>query len=294
MSQYSIRDLELLSGIKAHTLRIWEQRYQLLKPTRSDTNIRTYDTEQMLLLLNVILLLDHGHKISNIAKLSTQQIESKVIEITDQQLNYPDQIQILTTAMLELDEARFENILAVNIEKFGFENVMNFIIYPFLTKIGSLWITGAVGPAEEHFMTHLIRQKLIVSIDKLPFQPKINHKTFILYLPEGEYHEIGLLFAYYIFKSHGHKVFYLGQSLPQADLLYVSEKYKPNFIFTCITSMPGQDKIQQYLDWMSEKFPNTNILVTGYQVVNKNLNLGKNITAVSNVEEMQKIVNLIG
>jgi MerR family transcriptional regulator, light-induced transcriptional regulator len=236
MSQYSIRDLELLSGIKAHTLRIWEQRYQLLKPNRSETNIRNYDTEQMKLLLNVVLLLNHGHKISNIAKFSIQQIENKVIDLSDQQLNYPDQIQVLTTAMLELDEPRFEKILEVNIEKFGFENVMNFIIYPFLSKIGSLWITGAVGPAEEHFMSNLIRQKLIVAIDKLPFQPKNNHKTFVLYLPEGEYHEIGLLFANYIFKSHQHKVFYLGQSLPQADLHFVYEKYKPNYIFTCITS----------------------------------------------------------
>jgi MerR family transcriptional regulator, light-induced transcriptional regulator len=294
MSHYSIRDLELLSGIKAHTLRIWEQRYQLLKPNRSETNIRNYDTEQMKLLLNVVLLLNHGHKISNIAKFSTQQIENKVIDLSDQQLNYPDQIQVLTTAMIELDEPRFEKILEVNIEKFGFENVMNFIIYPFLSKIGSLWITGAIGPAEEHFMSNLIRQKLIVAIDKLPLLPKTNHKTFVLYLPEGEYHEIGLLFANYIFKSQSHKVIYLGQSLPQADLLFINEKYKPNYIFTSITSVPGSDKIQNYIDWLCEKFGNTNILITGYQVVNKDLKLGKNTTIISSIEDMQKIVNLIG
>lgn len=294
MSQYSIRDLELLSGIKAHTLRIWEQRYQLLKPSRSETNIRFYDTEQMKLLLNVVLLLSHGHKISNIAKLSSQQIDEKVIEISDQHLNYPDQIQVLTTSMLELDEPRFEKILEANTEKFGFENMMTFIIYPFLSKIGSLWISGAIGPAEEHFMTNLIRRKLIVSIDKLPSEKKDNQKIFLLYLPEGEYHEIGLLFANYIFKSQHHKIIYLGQSLPQADLLFINEKYKPNVIFTCITSVPGSDKIQNYIDWLSEKFENTNIIITGYQVVNKKLKLGKNVSIVSNVEEMQKIVNLIG
>lgn len=293
MEDYSIRDLEQLSGIKAHTLRIWEQRYKLLKPNRSDTNIRNYDSTQLKLLLNVVLLRDHGFKISEIAKYSTKQIEGKVIGISDQYLNYTDQIQVLTTSMIELNEERFENILEVNIEKFGFENVMIHIIYPFLTKIGTLWITGAIGPAQEHFMSSLIRQKLIVAIDKLPKQPKPNHKTIALYLPEGEYHEIGLLFASYIFKSSGHKIYYLGQSLPQADIVFVNNLYQPDYIFTIITSSPSGDKVQNYINWMKEMFPKTKILITGYQVVNKPIKLGSQFLLITKIDDLLEIVKQV-
>ncbi len=223
MSNYSIRDLEQLSGIKAHTLRIWEQRYQLIKPNRSETNIRNYDTTQLKLILNVALLRNHGLKISEIAKCSYEQIESQVAEITEKKLNYPDQIQALTTSMLELNEDKFEEILNANIDKFGFENVMVNIIYPFLSKIGILWITGAIGPAQEHFMSSLIRQKIYVAINGLPKPNENNQKTIILFLPEGEYHDIGLLFANFVFRARGLKVIYLGQSLPINDLSFATD-----------------------------------------------------------------------
>jgi DNA-binding transcriptional MerR regulator len=285
MSNYSIRDLEQLSGIKAHTLRIWEQRYQIIKPDRSDTNIRNYNSENLKLILNVAVLRDHGYKISKIAKLSNQEIQREVVHLSDQQLNFPDQIQALTTSMLELDEIRFEHILTVNVKKFGFEAVMLNIIYPFLAKIGTLWITGSIGPVQEHFMSSLIRQKLFVAIDGLESTPAPNHKTFVLYLPEGEYHEIGLLFAYYIIKSKKHKVIYLGQSLPKADLEFVCNMHKPDFIFTAITSVPSADFIQKYLDWLSNKFSNINVLITGYQTTSQNLSLAKNIKVINQVKD---------
>ncbi len=291
MAEYSIRDLEQLSGIKAHTLRIWEQRYKLIKPNRSDTNIRNYNNEQMKLLLNVAMLRTHGYKISEIAKYSSKQIENEVTSLTEKQLHFPDQVQQLTTSMLEFNEEKFEQILNVNIEKVGLEQVMIHIIYPFLTKIGILWTTNAIAPAQEHFMTNLIRQKIIVAIENLPKELTQNPKTIVLYLPEGEYHEIGLLFAQYIFKAKKQKVVYLGQSLPKADLTFVCNVHKPNFIFTAITSSPGADKIQSYLNWLSTEFQYTNVLITGYQVVNKNLQIHKNLTIVSSVEELLKISN---
>ncbi|MES2796402.1 MAG: MerR family transcriptional regulator [Bacteroidota bacterium] len=294
MADYSIRDLEQLSGIKAHTIRIWEKRYKLLSPDRSSTNIRNYSASQLKLVLNVSLLRNHGLKISEIAKFSGQQIERKVNDISMLRLNYPDQIQALTTAMIEFDEDRFEKILNLNIEKFGFENLMLYIIYPFLSKIGVLWVTGAIGPAQEHFMSSLIRQKLIAAIDKLPKIINNNPKTIVLFLPEGEYHEIGLLFTSYIFKSKGHKVIYLGQSLPDTDLAFVCELYKPNFIFTVMTSAPTAEKLQVYLNWLSTKFSTANIFVTGYQVLNKKLTFGKNVSLVSDIESLQKIVGWIG
>lgn len=294
MINYSIKDLEQMTGIKAHTIRIWEQRFQFLQPNRSATNIRSYDPTQLKLILNIALLRNHGIKISEIAQYSNQQIQDKVSDFSNQKLNYPDQIQALTTSMLDFDEDRFEDILNENISKFGFENVMIHIIYPFLSKIGILWLTGSIGPAQEHFMVNLIRQKIIVAIDALPRKPIINHKTFVLYLPEGEFHEIGLLFAQYIFQVKGHKVIYLGQSLPFADLVFTHNTSNPDFIFTIITSSPNSDNIQEYLNNLNEKFPKTSIFITGYQVTNNNdLEIPKNITVISKIEELQKIVGWI-
>jgi MerR family transcriptional regulator, light-induced transcriptional regulator len=291
MSNYSINDLELLTGIKAHTIRIWEQRYQLIKPERSLTNIRNYNADDLKLLLNVALLRDHGYKISKIAQFSNQQIHNEVIGISDLKNSYTDQIQVLTTSMLDLDEMRFEKIVNENVKKHGFENVMIHIIYPFLSKIGTLWTTGSLGPVQEHFMSNLIRQKIVRAIDELDKTLKPNYLTFILYLPEGEYHEIGLLFAHYIIKSRQHKVVYLGQSLPQADLEYVCKFHKPQYIFTAITSCPGHETIQNYIDWLGVKFLDLKILVTGYQTMNKDLNLGKNTTKIAKIDDLLAIID---
>jgi DNA-binding transcriptional MerR regulator len=165
MSNYSIKDLEQLSGIKAHTLRIWEQRYDILKPTRTDTNIRTYDDVDLKLVLNIALLKEHGYKISEIAQMSAESMAREVMVISDKQMNYPDQIHALTISMLDLDEERFEKIISTNTLQFGFENMMINIIHPFLSRIGTLWMTGSIGPAQEHFISNLIRQKIIVAID---------------------------------------------------------------------------------------------------------------------------------
>jgi MerR family transcriptional regulator, light-induced transcriptional regulator len=149
MSNYSIRDLEQLSGIKAHTLRIWEQRYNIIAPKRTDTNIRLYDDQDLKLVLNISLLKEHGYKISEISKMSSEEMNNEVITISDKKLNYPDQIHALTISMIDLDEDRFEKIISTNILQFGFENTMINIIYPFLSRIGTLWVTGSIGPAQE-------------------------------------------------------------------------------------------------------------------------------------------------
>ncbi len=291
MISYSIKDLEQITGIKAHTLRIWEQRYQFLQPNRSTTNIRNYDAVQLKLLLNIALLRNHGLKISEIAKYSNTQIQNQVSVISEKKLSYPDQIQALTTSMLDFNEHKFEEILNANIAKFGFENVMIHIIYPFLSKIGILWLTGTVGPAQEHFMVNLIRQKIIVAIDSLPKTLVDNHKKFVLFLPEGEFHEIGLLFSHYIFQAKGHKVVYLGQSLPMADLIFTQKTIKPDFIFTIITTTPSSENVQEYLDLLGDTFTDTSIFVTGSQVANRKIDLKKNITLISKIEELQQIVS---
>ncbi|MFO7826254.1 MAG: MerR family transcriptional regulator, partial [Cyclobacterium sp.] len=184
MSSYSIKDLEQLSGIKAHTLRVWEQRYNLLKPKRTETNIRFYDDEDLKLILNVALLNDNGFKISKIAKMSLADMKSEVLKLTERSFAYDDQIHSLIITMVELDEERFEKIISTNILKIGFELTMLHIIYPFLSKIGILWQTGSIHPGQEHFISNLVRQKLIVAIDGQMYTG--GGKKFLLFLPEGE------------------------------------------------------------------------------------------------------------
>jgi len=286
MSNYSIKDLEQLSGIKAHTLRIWEQRYNIISPKRTDTNIRMYDDHDMKLVLNISLLKDHGYKISDISRLSVQELYKEVIKISNLHLNYPDQIHALTISMIDLDEERFEKIISTNILQFGFENTMIHIIYPFLSRIGTLWVTGSIGPAQEHFITNLIRQKIIVAIDGQVSKHRPNSKKYLLFLPEGELHEISLLFANYIIRARYNKVIYLGQSLPFNELMFAYDLHKPDYIFSAITSVPSNSDVQPYANKLMRAFPDSHILLTGYQVVGQDIQTDDNATIINNIEDL--------
>ncbi|RCR71122.1 MerR family transcriptional regulator [Larkinella punicea] len=291
MSNYSIKDLEQLSGIKAHTLRIWEQRYNIISPKRTDTNIRTYDDLDLKLVLNISLLKDHGFKISEISKMSLSEMTSEVMTISDRKLNYPDQIHALTISMIDLDEDRFEKIISTNILQFGFENTMIYIIYPFLSRIGTLWVTGSIGPAQEHFMSNLIRQKIIVAIDGQVNKQRPASKKYLLFLPEGELHEIGLLFANYVIRARNNKVVYLGQSLPFRELEFAYNLHKPDYIFASITSSPSNHEVQPFVDKLANAFPDAHLLFTGYQVVGQDIRTPSNTTIVNNAEDLIRIAS---
>jgi DNA-binding transcriptional MerR regulator len=289
MSSYSIKDLEQLSGIKAHTLRIWEQRYNIISPKRTDTNIRTYDDHDLKLVLNISLLKEHGYKISDIARLSVEEMYREVIKISDRKLNYPDQIHALTISMIDLEEERFEKIISTNILQFGFENTMIYIIYPFLSRIGTLWITGSVGPAQEHFITNLIRQKLIVAIDGQVSKQRPDSKKYMLFLPEGELHEISLLFANYIIRARYNKVIYLGQSLPFNELVFAYNIHKPDYIFSAFTSVPSNSDVQPFVNKLMRTFPESHILLTGYQVVGQDIQTDDNATVINNIDDLVRL-----
>ena len=277
MSSYSIKDLEQLSGIKAHTLRIWEQRYNFIIPKRTETNIRYYDDNDLKLILNVSLLRENGYKISKIAEMDQEQMAQAVLEITEKSYSFNDQIHSLVLAMVDLDEERFEKIMSSNILQTGFESTMLNIIFPFLTKIGVLWQTGSISPAQEHFISNLIRQKLIVAIDACYVPSKEVKRKYLLFLPEGELHEISLLFCHYLIKSRKNKVVYLGQNVPMEDLFQVCETYKPDFLVSVFTSAPLQTKVQQYIDTLSSRLPNTMLFLSGYQVVGQDLRAPENV-----------------
>ncbi|MFC3416433.1 MerR family transcriptional regulator [Algoriphagus hitonicola] len=288
MSTYSIKDLEQLSGIKAHTLRIWEQRYSLLCPKRTDTNIRYYDDADLKLILNVALLNDNGFKISKIASMDAVDIKEEVMKLTERSLTHDDQIHALTICMIEMDEERFDKILSSNILKLGFEQTMLNIIYPFMSKIGVLWQTGAINPAQEHFISNLVRQKLIVAIDGQIVNG--GGKKFLLFLPEGELHEISLLFAAYLIKSAGHKVIYLGQSTPNDDLLSVYKLHEPEYLLTIITTSPSAEYAQDYINALSERFNKSTILVTGYQVIGQDLEFPSNVQQLNYIREIKDLL----
>ena len=276
MSFYSIKDLEQLSGIKAHTLRIWEQRYNFITPKRTETNIRYYDDEDLKLILNVSLLRENGYKISKIAELDKHQLSEAVLNITEKNSNYSDQIHSMVLAMIDLDEERFEKIMSTNILQSGFENTMLNIVFPFLTKIGVLWQTGSISPAQEHFISNLIRQKLIVAIDACYVSSREEKQKYLLFLPEGELHELSLLFCHYIIKSRKNKVVYLGQNVPLTDLISTYELYKPDYVVTVFTSAPTQDKVQKYLDSLGKHFADSQLFLSGFQVIGQELRIPEN------------------
>ena len=286
MAKYSIKDLEHLSGIKAHTLRIWEQRYNLINPKRTDTNIRYYDQNDLKLVLNVSLLKENGFKISKIADMSTEEMFEEVKRVSEKTTSFADQIYALTLAMIDLDEQRFEKIISTNTLKIGFERTMMNVISPFLSKIGIMWITDSINPAQEHFISNLIRQKLMVAIDGQYPTLDDNAKRYMLFLPDGELHELSLLFANYLIRARHNKVIYLGQSMPTHDLSMAYEVYKPDYLLTVITSRPADMTAKQYLEKLSELFPESEILVSGNQVIGQDLELPENIVQISNLNHL--------
>ncbi len=267
MGRYTIKDLEQLSGIKAHTLRVWEQRHEIISPKRTPTNIRYYDDSDLRLILNISFLNRNGYKISKIANMSGKEIQDIVKRISDSNLEYPNQVNALVIAMVNLDEERFEKIISTNTLQFGFENTMIHIVYPFLEQIGILWQTGSINPAHEHFISGLIRQKLIVAIDGQVAPRVPDAKKYILFLPEGELHELSLLFGAYVIKSRNNRAIYLGQSLPLKDLSMIVELYKPDYLFTTITSYPSQEDVLPYIEELKKICPDQEVLLTGYQAL---------------------------
>lgn len=276
MNTYSIKDLEHISGIKAHTLRIWEQRYNFIKPKRTETNIRYYNGEDLKLILNIAALKENGYKISKIAKMPVAEISEEVSRLNEGGFRYSEQVQALSLSMLHMDEERFEKIIATSILQLGFEKTMLHIIYPFLEKVGMLWQTGAASPAHEHFITNLIRQKLMVAIDGQCVRRHDRCKKYLLFLPEEEMHEIGLLFASYIIKARNHQVIYLGQSLPFDSLRSIFEDQKPDFLMTILTNSSDGTKIEQYINELAMAFPSATLLVSGRQIVDREINFSPN------------------
>jgi MerR family transcriptional regulator, light-induced transcriptional regulator len=288
---YSINDLEKLSGIKAHTIRIWEQRYELICPERTKTNIRYYDDFNLKLLLNIALLNKNGIKISKIATMSKAEIQEKVSQISEVNFQYDTQLDAITIAMIEMDEYKFDRILSSNIQQMGFERTIMEVIYPFLERLSLLWLTGSVNPVQEHFMSYLLRQKVIVAIDKEPIVSGRDVKKFLIYLPEGERQELSLLFMHFMLKSRRNQVIYIGQDITLDDLRDTYNIHKPDYVFSLINEPFPKISIQQYIDSVSCLFEKSHVLFSGYQVVNKELKLPQNMTILDSLDDTIKFID---
>jgi DNA-binding transcriptional MerR regulator len=256
---FSIKDLENLSGIKAHTIRIWEKRYNVLQPMRSDTNIRNYDLQSLQKLLNVVLLNDYGYKISRIAEHSSEKIELLVREIISEKSTKHHAINAFKMAMINFDQALFFNTYNSLLAEKSFRDVFYEVVIPLMNEIGLLWHAGTVTPAQEHFISFLIKQKLLLNTEKLQIlEPTRIDKVFVLYLPENEIHELGLMYLNYEMLLNGYKTIYLGESVP-IDSLKDMKKYFDNIVYVSyLTIEPTKDVIHDYIQEIDAKIIDDN------------------------------------
>ncbi|MBC2840038.1 MerR family transcriptional regulator [Robiginitalea sp. SC105] len=246
---FGIRDLENLTGIKAHTIRIWEKRYNLLEPERTATNIRTYSLSSLQKLLNITLLYNNGLKISKIAKIPEGEIPQHVRALVAEKSIKSHAINAFKLSMINFDLALFQKTYAGLSAEKSFREIFWEVFLPLLEELGLLWQTDTISPAHEHFITHLIKQKIYTSTEKLhTIEPTRRENTFVLYLPENEIHEIGLLFLNYELLMHGFRTIYLGPTIPLENLADLSVYVDNPIYVSYFTVKPEKDELQQYLD----------------------------------------------
>ncbi len=287
MAEYKIKDLEQLTGIKAHTIRMWEKRYGILHPERTETHIRTYSDQELILLLNVALLNKNGIKISHIAAMDSGQISEKVLDFRDSK-QFDTSHEKLVLALIELDEVLFKSTLAELIEEFGLEKTFILHLLPFLEKIGVMWMVGTINPAQEHFMSNLIRQKIISETEKLSI-PSPKTQPVMLFLPEHEWHEISLLFYHFVLRKAGKLTFYLGQSLPYDALLDCIEKIRPSCLLTSWLTAVDGGFVRRYFERLHQDTNGIPVYAGGYQIkVNAEQisNWAKHIESVDSIREI--------
>jgi MerR family transcriptional regulator, light-induced transcriptional regulator len=286
--KYSIKDLEQITGIKAHTIRIWEKRFNLFIPSRTTTNIRLYSDEELRKLLNIMILNSQGIKISKLANLSSDEL-NEMVRNTMASNESDTIIESLIIDMIDFNQASFEKNLNRVIFTLGFEETVYRVIGPLYQKIGILWQTEAINPAQEHFITNLIKQKFFIAIDALA-PPQPSAKTFLLFLRENEQHEISLLLAYYLIRKHGHKAIYLGQSVPQADVLKAWSVIRADYLVTHFTSLIGPAEMSAYLAELSAHTGNTPILVSGVQILTYTKTPTKNTILLRSPADLTKLL----
>jgi DNA-binding transcriptional MerR regulator len=290
MNYFSIAQLQQFSGIKAHTIRIWEQRYDALIPSRSVGNTRHYDNKQLIRLLNIVSLLDAGHKISEVGVM-TDQMHAKLLE---KELSGHDNIESineyfiaqLIAASVSLDEPYFEKIFSNCVEKMGMKYTYTTVLYPMLIRTGLMWVCGMFSPAYEHFSTNIIKQKLYTAIDSMP--PATSNESWLLFLPEDEFHEIGLLFSSYLIKLSGKKVIFLGGNIPSETLMNLSDEINPTHLLFFLVHNNNIEDLKEYINNLTNKFNKTQIHISGNEKLMTQLKPDMDFNWINSVEDLEK------
>lgn len=245
---FSIKDLENLSGIKAHTIRIWEKRYDILQPMRTDTNIRLYSLSSLQKLLNITLLCDYGYKISKISTFSDEKIAEMIRDIVSNKNSKNHAVNAFKMAMMNFDQQLFSNTYNWLLEEKSFREIFYQVFIPLVEDIGLLWQTDTITPAHEHFISCLIIKKVLVNIEKIEDQRKVqSDKVYVLALPLNEIHELGLIYLHYEIISKGHKVIYLGESMPIGNLKELKKYYSSIVYVSYFTTQPEMSLVNDYV-----------------------------------------------
>lgn len=291
--EFTIKDLENISGIKAHTIRIWEKRYNLLEPKRTSTNIRFYNSEDLTKLLNIALLNNNNIKVSKIAKMSDEDFILKSRELAFETVTNDEAINNFKLSMFQFDKILFNNSYNSLLQKKTFREIFKEVFIPFLDHIGLLWQTDTLLPAHEHFITNLIAQKIQLNTEKLQYNIKDTNKTYVLFLPENEIHELGILYLNYELVLRGFYTVYLGQSLPLNNLNSFLDSDKEICFITSLTMQPYDDKIEDYFNEINDLMSNSKskFIATGRKVKNiKHLNLSTNIQLYDSILDLLKVI----
>jgi DNA-binding transcriptional MerR regulator/nitrogen fixation protein len=286
---YSIKDLEVLSGIKAHTIRIWEKRYNLLVPERTDTNIRYYSDDDLRRMLNISLLVRTGYKISKVATWADEEIKEKVLEISKRKTSESEYIGRLILHMVNFDNRSFYKLTSDVIKEMGLEDAVTKVFFEFFVRVGTYWQVGSVFPAQEHYVTNIFRQKLIAEIEKLGIGEN-RDATFLFFLPENELHEMSLLFYSYLALKMGYHVIYLGQFVPWEDLEKVQKQVKIDYCFTAFINSVSKEDLENYLVSLKELFGKQKIFITGWQLQLHQPALPRNVKIVKDYKEFKKFL----
>ena len=292
MNAFTIKDLENLSGINAHTLRIWEQRYSFLNPQRTETNIRYYTNVELQTVLNIALLNKYGYKISHIDRMSSTEMNEKILSLSQVEAQQERLVNELIHCMVDIKMTEFEEILDSYIRSKGVEKTIMQIIFPFLERLGILWMTNHINPAQEHLVSNVIRQKLIVGIDSTKSLIKSN-QTVLLFLPEGEHHELALLFMHYLLKSRGVKVLYIGANIPLKDVESIANLKDPVFLYTHLTSVVSNFSFEKFLINAHNRMPDRFFIISGILTQSYKKKIPANVSFKKSLSEVMDYVTTL-
>ncbi|MFD0748977.1 MerR family transcriptional regulator [Mucilaginibacter calamicampi] len=292
--QYSISDLEQLSGISVHNIRIWERRYGALKPLRTTGNTRFYDDEQLRRLLCISGLYHAGHKISRACGLSNSDMADLLQQDIDREATAQNRHEFFISQIINnslvYNEQKISALIATSIQQNGMLATYKSVIYPTLVRMGLMWLNGGLCASQEHFLSHIIRQKIYAAVDSCTVNQRNNAPGWLLFLPEDEDHDIGLLLANYLLRANGQRVIYLGPKVPLSSLVNTLEATKPQNLLFFMTRVRPLGNAQAYINSLSAQIPHANIYLSGNTKVLGGLSFPANVNWIASPDALEQVI----